>query len=213
MPDRTMRSPGTMAATMPAPPARSRARSLEILQPPTPGSDWVRRAGCRATTWPPPPHGSARSTSHHVTRYCAQPGETPPPSPPMCARSRRSYRPVVDELLLVALGFWVLGWTAALVGWYRAGWVCGAFVAIALHPGRRARSRRAPRPRAGDDECRAPDLTAPRPWNRSARLPRGHWCRSTVAITTGRWSVRSKRRRRALSAPLCCKAGFQASRW
>jgi hypothetical protein len=48
----------------------------------------------------------------------------------------RALAPVVpaslDDLLLIALAFWVLGWTAALVGWYRAGWACGAFVAIAL---------------------------------------------------------------------------------
>jgi len=48
----------------------------------------------------------------------------------------RALAPVVpaslDDLLLIALAFWVLGWTAALVGWYRVGWACGAVIATAF---------------------------------------------------------------------------------
>ena len=78
----------------------------------------------------------------------------------------RALAPVVpaslDDLLIIALALWVLTWGAALVGRPRVSWLCGALVAVTPHPGRRARSCRAARQRAGDGERGTPHLTASR---------------------------------------------------
>jgi hypothetical protein len=48
----------------------------------------------------------------------------------------RALAPVVpaslDDLLLIALALWVVGWGAVLVGWPRVSWPCGALVAVTL---------------------------------------------------------------------------------